>query len=90
MTLAIDTFALLVIFAVAILRLNETKHGFLRTIMWSLVAAGTFGLGCEQLARGRVFGPDVWAVMLHVGVAGLTFVRFAYHKPHVPERRALS
>lgn len=89
MTLAIDTFALLVMFSIAILRLNEKKHDIVRTLLWAMVAAGTFGLGCEQIARGKVFGTDVWPIMMHVGMAGLMFVRFACYKPPrgVHERR---
>ncbi len=89
MTLTIDTLALIVMFTIAILRLNEKKHDLVRTMLWAMIAAGTFGLGCEQLARGKVFGTDVWPIMMHVGMAGAMLVRFACYKPPpgVRERR---
>lgn len=86
MMLTIDTIAMLAIFVIAILHLNEQKHGLFRTLLWAMVAAGTFGLCCEQLARGRVFGPDVWAVMTHVGVAGLLAMRYCKRYDMVERR----
>lgn len=90
MMLTIDTIALFTIFTICILRLNEHKHHFARTVMLAAATAGTFGLCCEQLARGRVFGPDVWVVMMHIGIAGLLILRFACLRQHDPERRSTS
>lgn len=92
--LAIDVVALSMLFSVAILRLNEKKHSLIRTLMWALIAAGTFGVLCEELIRARVFGPDLWMVMMHVGVTGIAVRHYSdwrerrkHDRGHKPERR---
>lgn len=102
MTLIIDTIALVTIFVIAIMRLNERKHNFYRTVFWAMIAAGSVGVAGEQLAKsvvvGRavVFGPDLWVVMQHIGVAGLLAGYFCcwrwtdrrrHDMAHMPERR---
>lgn len=102
MTLVIDTIALTTIFAIAVMRLNERKHTLARTFFWALIAAGSVGIGGEQIAKSImsghfiVFGPDVWVVMQHIGIAGLLAGYFCCWRwpdrrhrdqPHSVERR---
>lgn len=96
MNLFIDTVALLTIFVVAIMRLNEKKHSTLRSFFWALIASGSVGVALEQIERAYVFGPDLWMIMMHMGFAGLFVVYFCCwrfkdrrgkDRGHYPDRR---
>jgi undecaprenyl pyrophosphate phosphatase UppP len=85
--LILDSIALFTICVVCILRLNDRKHRFPVTVLWAFSIAGTFGIACEQIAANRIFGPDSFVIMMHIGLAGLLVLRFARLKPNEPERR---